>query len=91
MAKKKSAGGPGPGTPIRVRDGVPSPEFPEVSLAGWSGTIVEVSGKPPAVKYILEWDANTMSQMPADYVAKCEAQQLYYSMACLPADAVDLA
>ncbi|OYW13651.1 MAG: hypothetical protein B7Z55_16465 [Planctomycetales bacterium 12-60-4] len=83
MAKKKSAGGPAPGSRVRVRDGVQSPEFPAVSLAGWTGTIVETTGKPPALKIILEWDAETMARMPSEYVAQCEAQQLYYSMACL--------
>jgi hypothetical protein len=82
MAKKKSSGGL-EGTRIRVRAGVCSPEFAEVSIAGWTGTVVETSGKPPAVKVILEWDAETLAQMPPDYVARCEAQQLYYQMACL--------
>ncbi len=90
MAKKKASGGPAPGTPIRVRAGVQSPEFPDVSLAGWTGTIVEVTGKPPSTKYILEWDAETLSQMPPEYVSRCEAQQLFYSMACLSADDVEV-
>lgn len=82
MAKKKVSGGLD-GVRVRVRDGVSSPEFPEVSLAGWTGTVLETSGKPPEVKVILEWDADTLSSMPKDYVARCEAQQLYYQMACL--------
>lgn len=90
MAKKKASGGPEPGTKLRVRDGVQSPEFPDVSLAGWTGALVEATGKPPSVKYILEWDAETMGRMPADYVSRCEAQQLFYSMACLPAEDVEL-
>lgn len=68
---------------MRVRADVCSPEFPEVSLSGWTGTIVESSGKAPDVKVVLEWDQDTMSRMPADYVQRCEAQQLYYAMACL--------
>lgn len=90
MAKKKASGGPEPGTPLKVREGVQSPDFPEVSFAGWTGTVVEVSGKAPDVKIVLEWDAQTMAQMPAEYVSRCEAQQLYYSMACLPLTNVDL-
>ena len=90
MAKKKATDGPVPGTKIRVREGVPSPEFPDVLLSGWTGTIVEASGKPPTLKIILEWDAETMSRMPADYVSRCEAQQLFYSMACLTSDDIDI-
>lgn len=83
MAKKKASDGPAAGTRVRVRADVCSPEFPDVSLAGWTGTIVESSGKAPDVKVVLEWDQETMSRMPADYVKRCEAQQLYYAMACL--------
>jgi hypothetical protein len=82
MAKKKASGGL-EGARVRVKEGVTSPEFPEVSLAGWTGTVVETSGKPPAVKVVIEWDGETMAKMPADYVSRCEAQQLYYQMACL--------
>lgn len=83
MAKKKASGGGLEGSRIRVKDGVTSPEFPEVSLAGWTGTVVETSGKPPEMKVVIEWDGETMAKMPAEYVTKCEAQQLYYQMACL--------
>jgi hypothetical protein len=82
MAKKKASNGL-EGSRIRVRAGVASPEFPEITIAGWTGTVVEVSGKPPAAKVIIEWDASTLSAMPPEYVKQCEAQQLFYQMACL--------
>ena len=88
MAKKKATGGL-EGTRIRVKPGVNSTEFPEICLAGWSGTVVETSGKPPALSVIVEWDATTLSSMPADYVAKCESQQLYHVMASLSASDVE--
>jgi hypothetical protein len=90
MAKKKAAGGWDEGTRIRVKAGVPSSEFPEVSIAGWSGAVVETSGKPPALKLIVEWDAATLAAMPADYVSRCETQQLFYRMACLNVADVEL-
>ena len=90
MAKKKSAGGLGEGTRIRVKPNVPSPEFPEVSFGGWTGTVMEVSGKPPAQKFIVEWDGATLAAMPPDYVARCEAQMLYHVMACLGGDDIEL-
>ena len=88
MAKKKASGGLD-GSRIRVRPGVNSPEFPDISLAGWTGTVVETSGKPPEQKVIIEWDAATMSAMPADYISKCEAGQLYHAMASLAFDDVE--
>ena len=91
MAKKKSAGGLDEGTRVRVKPNVASPEFPEVSLAGWTGAVMEVTGKPPAQKIIVEWDAATVAAMPPDYIARCEAQMLYHAMACLGADDIELA
>lgn len=88
MAKKKASGGL-EGSRIRVKPGVNSPEFPEISLAGWTGTVVETTGKPPEQKVIIEWDAATLAAMPAEYVSKCEAGQLYYVMASLSGDDVE--
>ena len=84
MGKKKGTGGPDEGTRIRVKHGVVSPDFPDVSFAGWTGRIAEVSGKAPApLKFIVEWDSQTIAAMPADYVSRCEAQMLFHAMACL--------
>lgn len=88
MAKKKATGGL-EGTRIRVKPGVNSSEFPEISLAGWCGTVVETTGKPPVQSVIIEWDAATLSAMPAEYLAKCETQQLYHVMASLSAGDVE--
>lgn len=91
MAKKKATGGLDEGAKIRVKAGVVSPDFPDVSFAGWTGSISEVSGKAPTQKFIVEWDAPTLSGMPPDYVARCESQMLFHAMACLGADDFELA
>jgi hypothetical protein len=82
MAKKKSAGGLD-GSRIRVKPGVQSPEFPEISLAGWTGVVTELTGKAPDQKVIIEWDSQTLAAMPAEYISKCESGQLYHVMASL--------
>ncbi len=82
MAKKKTIVGLPAGTRIRVKPGVMSPDFPEISFAGWTGAVTEASGKPPLMSYFVEWDAETLAARP-EYVQRCEAQQLYYSMAKL--------
>ena len=90
MAKKKASGGL-EGTRIRVKAGVSSPEFPEISLAGWTGTVVETTGKPPEQKVIIEWDSATLAAMPPEYISKCESEQLYHMMASLGSDDVETA
>lgn len=90
MAKKKVAGGVEVGSSARVKPDVVSPEFNDIAIGGWTGRIVEVTGKSPAQKVILEWDQPTIDQMPADYVSRCEAQQLAHWMACLDLEQVDI-
>lgn len=91
MAKKKATGGLDDGARIRVKAGVVSPDFPDVSFAGWTGSVAEVTGKPPAQKFIIQWDDSTIANMPADYVSRCEAQMLFHAMACLSSDDIELA
>ena len=83
MAKKKAVGSIAEGMRVRVRDGVMSPEFPEISIAGWTGTAAEVTGKASPTSCVIEWDSDTLARMPPDYVTRCEQNNLYHLMACL--------
>ncbi len=80
---KKKKGKLEVGTPIRVLDAVVSPDFPDISFGGWTGKIVEVSGRKAPYKYFVEWDDVIANKMPQSYVDRCEAQQIYYRWACL--------
>lgn len=86
MAKKKVIGSIAEGMHVRVREGVMSPEFPDLSLAGWTGTVCEVTGKASPTTCVLEWDAETLQRMPAEYITRCEAGGLYHLMVCLSED-----
>ena len=88
MAKRTMSKVP-TGARIRVRDGVSAPEFPEVVIAGWTGTVAETSRRRSELKYMVEWDDQTIDQMPPDYLEKCEARQLYHVMACLDGDDIE--
>lgn len=82
-AKKKKTVKLKVGTPIRVRDGVTSPDFPDISFAAWTGKIVEVSGRKAPYRYFVEWDESVETAMPKSYIDRCEEQQIYYRWACL--------
>ncbi len=77
------------GAALRINDGVALPEFPEQSIAGWTGTVVEQRGRAADLKYIIEWDDATLGAMPQSYKDHCEEHGLFYKMVCLPADQVD--
>ena len=77
------------GTGIRVKAGVTAPDLSEFKIEGWTGTIAELTGKKANRKYIIQWDAATVEQMPAAYLEQCERKQLYHLMACLTADDIE--
>lgn len=77
-----------PGTVVRVNDGESMPEFPDVNISGWTGTVLESRGRGDGLKYIIEWSQATLDQLPPEFVSLAEAQQLATEMACLSAAAV---
>jgi hypothetical protein len=89
MANKKSQDELAVGARIRVKAGTTMPEFPDVVCGGWTGTVVETSGKKPNTKYFVEWDEATLATIPEPYLKLCEAQGLYYRMACLDGPALE--
>ena len=77
------------GSRVRVKLGVLSPDFADVSFAGWTATIMELNGKKPNQKFIIEFDDAAIAAMPPDYLQRCEEQRLLYTMACLEADQLE--
>ncbi len=72
------------GAKIRIKPGVVIPEVPAVNADAWTGTVVEVKGRADKLQYIVEWDEETESKMPQEFIQECEAAGLFYKMACLP-------
>ena len=56
------------GDKVRVKLGVPDPEFPYITLGGWSGTIEEVEQARDQLTYLIEWDERTIASLPPLYV-----------------------
>ena len=89
MAKKGASKLTG-GSAVRVKEGVCLPEFPDISIAGWTGEVMETKGRGATLQYIIQWDAATVDAMPQSYRDHCEEQGLFYEMVCLPKDEVEL-
>ena len=68
-----------------------SPDFADVSFAGWTATIRELNGKKPNQKFIIEFDDAVIAAMPQSYLQRCEEQRLLYTMACLAAEQLEVA
>ena len=65
------------------------PENESLSIGGWTGMIIESSGRGDAMKYIIQWDAATQAKIPESYKTQCESQNLCTDMACINAADVE--
>jgi hypothetical protein len=66
MAKKRNSGKPKSrfaiGDRVRVRPGLRDPDFPDVPIGGWVGTVEKVaSGRPPMISIL--WIEETLQQI----------------------------
>lgn len=79
------------GSSVRVKEGVEAPDLPGYSIAGWTGTVSQISGKKGNKKIFIEWDDPTLDSMSDEFRQACEEKQLYHLMACLTEDDLETA
>lgn len=63
------------GDRVRVKAGVRDPDFPDMPLGGWAGTVEEVEkGRP--VSYLVRWDRRTLDAIHPVFRSRCERDGL---------------
>ena len=65
-----------PGVKVRVRQGVRDPDFPDIPLGGWAGTVKEVERAKGETTYLIAWDRATLDGMHPVYKKRCERDGL---------------
>jgi hypothetical protein len=65
-----------PGAKVRVRSGVTVPDFEDIPLGGWTGTIKESEQFEDQIDYEIEWDRRTLDGMHPVYRKRCERDGL---------------
>jgi Calcium binding len=65
-----------PGEKVRVKYGVTVPDFEDIPLGGWTGTVTEVEEANNQVTYEVEWDHRTLGGMHPVYRKRCERDGL---------------
>ena len=65
-----------PGVKVRVRHGVRDPDFPDIPLGGWAGTVKEVEQAKGETTYLITWDRDTLRGMHPVYKKRCERHGL---------------
>jgi hypothetical protein len=64
------------GTRVRVKRGVTDPDFPDLPLGGWRGTVREIDRRGQEAAYLVEWDEGTLQQAHPAYRRRCERDGL---------------
>src|SRR3954454_10333736 len=65
-----------PGAKVRVKSGVTVPDFEDIPLGGWTGTIQAVEQVDDQITYEIEWDETTLAGMHPVYRKWCERDGL---------------
>ncbi len=64
------------GDEVRVTPGVIDPDFPDIPLGGWSGTVTDVEQTDDRITYEINWDKRTLGDMHPIYRKRCERDGL---------------
>jgi hypothetical protein len=65
-----------PGAKVRVKHGLTVPDFDDIPLGGWSGTIGMVEQVLDRIDYEIDWDQRTLDAMHPVYRKRCERDDL---------------
>jgi hypothetical protein len=60
-----------PGAKVRVKSGVTVPDFEDIPLGGWTGTITEVEQADDQITYEIQWDKRTLAGIHPVYRKRC--------------------
>jgi hypothetical protein len=56
---------------VRVKSGVMDPDYRDIPLGGWRGTISQVWEVTPPL-YLIQWDGETLENIPPIYRKRCQ-------------------
>jgi len=61
---------------VRVKPGTTDPDFPDIPLGGWAGTIRDVDQRSAPPTYLIAWNKHTLDHMHPVYRKRCERDGL---------------
>jgi hypothetical protein len=76
----------GLGDVVRVRQGTRDPDFPDIPMGGWVGTIKEVEAGSAPTHYCVAWSRDTLASIHPVFRRRCERDGLDYEQTYLAED-----
>jgi hypothetical protein len=77
------------GATVRVKAGIQDPDFPDIPLGGWAGTVQEIDPQASKPTYLVEWNQATLDQMHSVYRQRCERDGLEFGCMWLGDDELE--
>ena len=77
------------GDMVRVKSGETHPDFPDIPLGGWSGTIEEIEPSDDETVYQIGWDRRTLAAMHPVFLKRCERDDLIVENLWLDDDSIE--
>lgn len=74
------------GDRVRVRRGVTDPEYPDLPLGGWAGTVAEVDTRSSPPTYLVRWGRETLRLVHPIYERRAERDGFEFGAMWLGAD-----
>jgi hypothetical protein len=78
-----------PGDKVRVKQGVRDPDFPDIPLGGWAGTVKEVHHAEGETSLLITWNQATLRGMHPIYKKRCERDGLELESMWLDDDSLE--
>jgi hypothetical protein len=78
------------GVQVQVKPGTTDPDFPDIPLGGWAGTIREVGQPSDPLTYLVEWNRYTLDHLHPVYRKRCERDGLELESMWLGEDNLEL-
>src|SRR5437763_1289474 len=75
---------------VRVKPGTMDPDFADIPLGGWTGTILEVDEQSYPKTYLVKWNQDALDQMHPVYRKRCLRDELEMEYTWLVEDKLEL-
>lgn len=71
------------GEQVRSIQGLRDPDYPDIPMSGWVGTVIEVDARKGSTSYAVLWSQETLASLHPVFKKRCDRDGLDYEQAYL--------